>query len=338
MPPPSLPPQPQAVSAQQLGLGNMPPAQAPQLAEGLRGLRGDAPGSISNCSSGLHVRASGGPPGAFHESSAPDTTEGGSTSPLSGCGSDGRATSAAEAAAAANAATAVTAMVAACLDDDAEAVPITTPVHGMRDAAGTRTEAAFVPGAAAAVVATTTAAAMAATAAAAAATAAAHETVAEAEQGGDDTAEGDVAAAVPRKLTGWALVAAKTPPRQQQRAATGQQPAQVPRSAPAPKEQQAAGTVATAAPGATVARRADAPSSALSRLHPSVREEVERLIAKLNGAVRVRNPSVGAGLWGLLVCSSARGSYPKLLSFHVGTVSKYIVASTAALMPSTCAG
>jgi len=39
--------------------------------------------------------------------------------------------------------------------------------------------------------------------------------------------------------------------------------------------------------GSGVARRSDASRSALSRLHPSVREEVERLIAKLGGIVRV---------------------------------------------------
>jgi hypothetical protein len=232
----------------------------------------DRPGALSNSSSSglLSVRGNAG--GAIVDSSVPDTE--GTASPLSATGSEPRGSGVGGKAppAGAPAETAVAAVPAA-------PAIATAATEAPGDAALDSVGDASLEG----------------------------EEPAASEEHGDDTAADAAAAEAPRKLTGWALVAAKTPPKPQ-RGAPAHAAASAPRSAPAPKEQHAAGAAGAAgglagALAAGGARRPDAARAPLARLHPGVREEVERLIERLGGVVRVRGGGwaagrAAAGRWG----------------------------------------
>ncbi|GBF93306.1 hypothetical protein Rsub_06038 [Raphidocelis subcapitata] len=221
------------------------------------------PGALSSSSSGGRLSLKNAGAGAAIDSSIPDTED--TVSPLSGADSEGHP--GASAAAPPSAA----AIAAACLDEgDAGGAP---DAGGGAAAEGAGTGAASA-GDAASAGGDDESDAVAAGGAPPAADAA--------DEAGDDTQ--------PKRLTGWALIAAKTPARPQR---AGPAAPSAPRSAPAPKEQSAAAAQTPPAAGsggggagAGAARRSDSARAPLARLHPSVREEVERLIARLGGVVR----------------------------------------------------
>lgn len=109
----------------------------------------------------------------------------------------------------------------------------------------------------------------------------------DAEASADADGEPPIGGGAPKTLTGWALVAAKTPPKLQ-RGAGGHTPS-VPRSAPPPKEQMVVSSSLTSSLAMSACgsiKRSDNARAPLARLHPGVKEEVERLVAKLGGIIR----------------------------------------------------
>ena len=125
--------------------------------------------------------------------------------------------------------------------------------------------------------------------------------VSRADAGGEGAADGvddgGAGSAAQRQLTGWARVAAKTPVKGQQQQQQQQRgagapaaaPVPAPRSAPAPRDVPG-GAPAAAAAAARPQQQRPLP---LLRLHPAVRAEVERLLARLGGALRPEDFDAG---------------------------------------------